>query len=156
MNDAVRLVPYTEQFLDRSWTWLRDPEIKALTMTPDFERDDQLRFFDSLPQRHDYRIWGVELLGKGLIGAAGLKNIEGASAEYWGYIGEKEYWGRGLGRQMLAAIEDQARALEIDRLRLIVAKENRRAVTLYRHSGYAVDDSAPDAETLTMTKALQG
>ena len=105
---TLRLVRYSETYLKKSWDWLQDPETKALTMTPDFARDDQRRFFDKLADRRDYRIWGVELTGEGPIGAAGLKHIDGKSAEYWGYIGEKAHWGRGLGKQMLSAIEKQA------------------------------------------------
>ena len=149
---TLRLVRYSETYLKKSWDWLQDPETKALTMTPDFARDDQRRFFDKLADRRDYRIWGVELTGEGPIGAAGLKHIDGKSAEYWGYIGEKAHWGRGLGKQMLSAIEKQARALAIDHLYLAVARDNFRAVSLYRSAGYIASEG-PD-EKLTMSKDI--
>ena len=44
-NHQVAFVEYTEEFLDLSWEWLNDPEIKLLTMTPDFSREDQRAFF---------------------------------------------------------------------------------------------------------------
>lgn len=148
----IRLAPFTIDFLDRSWEWLRDPEIKALTMTPDFDRADQRRFFESLPDRSDYRVWGVTLADGRPIGAAGMKNIDGACAEYWGYIGEKACWGQGLGQHMLAAIEKKALAMEIKQLYLTVTRLNARAVSLYRRAGYVAD--APNADPLRMTKAL--
>ena len=153
MTATLRLVRYSETYLEKSWDWLQDPETKALTMTPDFGRDDQRRFFDSLADRRDYRIWGVELTGEGPIGAAGLKHIDGKSAEYWGYIGEKAYWGQGLGQQILTAIEMKAAAMNIEQLYLAVDRENVRAVSLYNRSGYVADD--PEASPLRMTKALQ-
>ena len=38
----LSLVEYTEEFLELSWLWLSDPEIKELTMTPDFTKKEQL------------------------------------------------------------------------------------------------------------------
>ena len=152
MNGAIRLTPYCEIYLEKSWTWLRDPEIKALTMTPDFDRNDQRQFFNGLADRLDYKIWGVELAGEGPIGAAGLKNIAGGSAEYWGYLGEKSAWGQGLGKQMLAAIEVEAAAMGIYQLYLNVTHDNLRAICLYERAGYVTDD--PSVEILKMTKTL--
>ena len=76
------------------------------------------------------------MAGQGPIGAAGLKNIGGGSAEYWGYIGEKSLWGQGLGKQILAAIEAKAGAFGIDRLYLNVTHENLRAIALYKRAGF--------------------
>lgn len=148
----LALVPFDHHYLDLSWGWLADPEIKALTMTPDFDRADQQRFFDGLADRSDYTIWGVELDGARPIGADGLKRIDGNRAEYWGYIGDKDAWGQGLGKLMLAAIEAKAVAMGISRLYLRVASDNVRAVSLYARAGYTADD--PHAGMLTMTKAL--
>ncbi|CAA9528358.1 MAG: hypothetical protein AVDCRST_MAG31-2141 [uncultured Sphingomonas sp.] len=150
---AVRLVPFDRGFLDRSWVWLHDGETKRLTMTPDFTREDQRRFFESLPSRSDYRIWGVILDPEGAIGAAGLKHIGGGSAEYWGYIGEKSWWGRGLGGEMLAAVEAEARRLGLARLNLRVAAENIRAVRLYERAGF--ERSEERSGVLVMRKSVK-
>lgn len=150
---AVRLVPFDRPFLDRSWEWLRDQETKRLTMTPDFTSEDQQRFFNSLPTRSDYRVWGVVLAGGEPIGAAGLKNVTGGSAEYWGYIGEKPWWGQGLGGEMLAAVEAEARKLGLAELVLRVAADNVRAVRAYEKSGFQVAED--QAGVLTMSKSLE-
>jgi RimJ/RimL family protein N-acetyltransferase len=147
----IALVPFTRDYLDRSWTWLNDPDTKRLTMTPDFTREDQQRFFAGLP-RDDYRIWGIANEDGSPIGAAGLKNFRGETAEYWGYIGEPEYRGRGLGRAILASIEDEARKLDLRALDLRVADYNEAAIALYRKAGYA--ETGRDAGVLTMAKVL--
>lgn len=146
------LVPFTREFLDCSWNWLRDEETRYLTMTPEFTREDQGRFFDSLGERPDYRIWGVILQGAGPIGAAGLKNIGDENAEYWGYIGEKAWWGRGFGAQMVNAVEGEARKLGLKQLYLTVGRENVRAVRLYRRLGYR--ESNTSSSRLIMEKTL--
>lgn len=133
---SLRLAPYDRRFLDLSWDWLRDPEVKALTLTPDFSREDQIAFFDRLPGRADYHIWGVELDGTGPIGAAGLKNVRGHRAEYWGYIGERAWWGKGLGRQLMAVVEKKAVELGFTELDLKVSVDNPRAIALYEKTGY--------------------
>jgi RimJ/RimL family protein N-acetyltransferase len=150
---AVHLVRFDRAFLDRSWEWLQDQETKRLTMTPDFTREDQQRFFDSLPSRSDYRIWGVVLARGEPIGAAGLKNVAGSSAEYWGYIGEKPLWGRGLGGEMLAAVEAEARKLGLAELVLQVAANNVRAIRTYEKLRFQV--AGEQAGVLTMCKALE-
>ncbi len=129
--------PFDERFLERSWQWLRDPEIKRLTMTPDFTREQQQRWFQGLAAKPDYLIWG--LLCEGVpIGAVGLKHVADGQAEYWGYIGEREYWGAGLGREMMQFAFGQAAKLGLDALCLNVHRENARAIALYTKAGFRI------------------
>ncbi|HHQ5461068.1 TPA: GNAT family N-acetyltransferase, partial [Aeromonas hydrophila] len=93
-SEQLELVTYSREFLDLSWYWLNDPEIKKLTGTPTFTRQQQEEFFVSLP-RSNYLVWGLMYQNKP-IGVIGLKNIDNVSAEYFGYIGEKNLWGKGL------------------------------------------------------------
>jgi RimJ/RimL family protein N-acetyltransferase len=136
LSARVRLVSYSREYLERSWEWLNDPEVKRLTLTPDFTQLDQISFFEALPARSDYRVWGLELEGDGPIGAAGIKNISSGTGEYWGYIGEKQHWGQGLGRSILGLVEAEAAALGINELDLRVAPYNLRAISLYEKCGY--------------------
>ena len=134
-DSMLSLSSYDRACLDRSWEWLRDPEIRALTMTPEFTREDQLHFFESLPTRSGYHIWGLSLDGRP-VGAAGLKNVRGACAEYWGYLGERDCWGKGLGKQLMLLIEAEARKLGLSSLDLRVLATNSRAISLYLKMGY--------------------
>ena len=135
----IILEPYDRTYLDLSWNWLRDPEIKALTLTPDFTREQQQAFFASLAGRADYRIWGVASDAGEKIGAAGIKHIDGPNGEFWCYIGERDYWGRGVGGQILTLCEDQARALGIERLIMIAATDNMRSVKAFEKMGFGLD-----------------
>ncbi len=126
------LVDYNLIFLKKSWIWLSDPEIKALTLTPDFTEEDQLNFFNSLPGRKNYWIKGI-LENDMPIGVIGLKNIDipEKSAEYWGYIGEKEFWGKGIGKFMMNQAFKKAKDLGLKKLFLKVSNQNIRAKNLY-------------------------
>lgn len=142
---------FTEDFLALSSTWLRDPEICRLTATPPFSAEEQQTWFKSLAARKDYRIWGIHC-GSRKIGACGLKNISDKSAEYWGYIGEKEFWGRGLGKRLVSYCIEKARELGLSSLCLRVISENTRARRLYLASGF--QESGREADMLIMTLSL--
>ena len=135
------LVDYSLIFLDKSWEWLNDPEIKALTMTPDFTREQQLSFFESLPERKNYWIRGIAEDGIPA-GAMGLKHITDHDAEYWGYIGEKKFWGKGIGSFMIGEAIKKAKLLGLRQLYLHVDPQNERAKQLYIRKGFQLNTIA--------------
>ncbi|MCW2473042.1 MULTISPECIES: GNAT family N-acetyltransferase [unclassified Symbiopectobacterium] len=134
----LSLVKYDDEFLELSWFWLNDLEIKNLTMTPDFTREQQKNFYNTLGARGDYKIYGVVYDGH-KIGAAGIKNIEGTTGEYWGYIGDKSYWGRGIGTTLIKEIIQVAQRDGMKKLTLKVFSTNQRAFFLYKKCGFVVD-----------------
>lgn len=133
----LRFVKYDKAFLEKSWEWLKDSEVKELTMTPDFTKREQADFFSSLPSRNDYFIKGIEYKGKP-IGACGLKSITNTTAEYWGYIGEKDYWGKGIGSLIIDFIVNQSLHLELKSIYLNVNSNNLRAIKSYERYGFNI------------------
>lgn len=150
----IRLTRYDRAYLDKSWDWLRDPEIKTLTLTPDFTREQQSAFFDALPGRRDYKIWGVAADHCEKIGAAGIKHINGADGEFWCYIGEREWWGRGIGGRILELCEEQALLLGIYRLIMVAAASNARSVKAFEKMGFVIDDVVPGEGLVQLSKPL--
>lgn len=147
----ISLVPYDRNCLDHSWKWLSDPEIRELTMTPEFTREQQISFFESLPHREGYSIWGVAF-NEQLIGAAGLKNQRAAIAEYWTYIGEREFWGKGHGRHIFKSVEEKARLMGLTSLEMKVTKENARSIALHASLGFVLDPATEGDAVLRMVK----
>jgi RimJ/RimL family protein N-acetyltransferase len=131
----TQLVPFDERYLECTWSWLQDPEIKQLTMAPEFSRESQREWFAGLAHRQDYKIWGVEFSGQP-IGTFGIKGIHGRTGEYWGYIGEKQYWGKGIGHWMMQVAREKAIELGLECLWLKVLRSNTRAVRLYKSVGF--------------------
>src|SRR5215216_5040855 len=82
-RSSAQAVPFDERFLERSSRWLRDEEIRHLTLTPSFTRDQQLAWYASLAERSDYLIWGIEYGGEP-VGAFGLKGLDGMSGDTGG------------------------------------------------------------------------
>lgn len=148
----VELVSYDRCYFEKSKLWLEDEEVNRLTDTGELpDEAARLRWFESLPSKSDYLIWGVAIEGQS-IGACGLKHIRDSKAEYWGYIGEKSYWGKGLGSSMLSCIEQKAIDLNIEELYLTVLVNNIRAVRLYRKNGF-IENGIADGY-YSMTKRL--
>lgn len=131
----IKIVKFDEVFLKKSWTWLNDPIIKQMTNTPQFSKEDQRKWFHTLHGNKKYKIWGITIDHK-KIGACGLKNIAKNKAEYWGYIGEKEYWGKGYGKKIIELIEKKAKTISIKYIHLSVRQDNIRAVSLYYKAGF--------------------
>lgn len=135
--DDIQFIKYSHDFLELSKKWLSDPEIKRLTMTPDIQEEEQERWFHGLEQRKDYFIRGITADGN-LIGAVGIKHIDfqERTGEYWGYIGEKQYIGRGIGKLMVTQMCREGKKMNLDILYLKVAEYNVRAYQLYLKQGF--------------------
>jgi RimJ/RimL family protein N-acetyltransferase len=134
----LKFVEYSRLFLDKSWNWLNDKEIKELTLTPDFTKEDQIKFFNSLENNKQYYIRGI-MLDDIPIGACGLKHITNKDGEYWGYIGNKNYWSKGLGIQILNYIIKYAIGIGLDSIYLNVSKDNQRAYKLYKKNLFEIE-----------------
>jgi len=134
---SLSFVEYTEVFLEKSWIWLNDTEIKKLTLTPTFTKEQQVRFFKTIKERDEYLIKGI-LFNSSPIGACGLKNIDkqNQTAEFWTYIGEKQMWGKKLGVRILDEMLNHARILDLKSITLKVSVDNIRAISLYEKIGF--------------------
>lgn len=152
-TSKLHLVDFDIVCLNKSWEWLSDPGLRQLTLSPEFTREEQLRFYDSIKSRDDYNIWGVFLDGFGLIGVAGLKNCRLTLAEYWGYIGERNLWGKGLGKRMISIVEEKAKGLGFTQLELKVSITNERAIALYKKTGFTIDPHGDADGCLRMYKS---
>ena len=139
-SENLSFVVYDQTFLDASYKWLQNPKLRHLTNTPPVERAKQLEWFATLPERHDYLIWGISLNGVA-IGACGLKHVDQQQAEYWGYIGLEEFWGKGLGRQIVEFCLREAKKRSLQRIWLTVNADNKRAIALYEKTGFVTINS---------------
>lgn len=139
-TENLTLVEYKENILEKSWIWLNDPEIKELTQTPNFSKDDQENWFKTLETSENYFIKGLKYHDE-IIGVAGLKHIDKniGTAEYFGYIGEKKYWGNGLSKEILTLILAEAKnQFQLKSVYLKVSCNNVRAIRAYENFGFRI------------------
>lgn len=128
---------FTKGFFHASIGWLSDPEIKKFMNVPDSSSEDQMAWFKTLSSKKDYFIWGIGIDNQ-KVGAFGLKNIINKQAEFWGYIGERKYWGKGIGNWMLQTAQAKAEELKIDEIHLKVLTDNYKAINLYFKHGFRI------------------
>lgn len=148
----LSLVPFTEAYFHQSGIWLNDPELMQLIDASPASEEDRRSWFRALPSKSNYLVWGVALRDKP-IGVAGLKNIDGHRAEYFGYIGIKERRGNGYGISMINMIDNHARLLKIETTYLKVLFENYIAINLYFKAGYKIIGTI-DGRLYQMEKSL--
>lgn len=134
----IEIVKFDTTFLEYSWKWLNDPEIREMTNTPYFNKKEQENWYHRLLETDNYLIWGIQI-DKTPIGACGLKNISKIDCEYWGYIGEKEYWGNGVGSFILQKLIEKAIEMKIQSIWLKVLKSNKRAIRLYEKMEFSLE-----------------
>lgn len=133
----IDLVPFDKLYLDKSYIWLNDAEIQALIGGPTVvTHEGQESWFTLIQNDPTYQIWGIECDGI-KIGACGIKHIDNEKriGEYWGYIGEKKYWGN-KGHLILVKVYQKAHELGLEKLILNVLKSNIRAIRLYENEGF--------------------
>jgi RimJ/RimL family protein N-acetyltransferase len=131
----ISLGDFNKKLLPLTKKWLEDEEIRRLTNTPVFSEISQLEWFRSLGGKTDYKIWSIKV-NNIPVGACGLKNITPIDCEYWGYVGEKDYWGKGIGKKVLDIIEKKAKKLNLESIWLQVLENNERAISLYQKKGF--------------------
>lgn len=149
---GLAAVDYDERFLEASWHWLNEPNTRRLSQTPVFTREEQRDWFNSLTNRRDYCIWGIEL--KGIpIGALGLKHIENENAECWAYIGDKSLWGKGIGSWIVPEIFERAKERGLKQLSACVLEGNKRVIRLCKAYGFV--ETARDGVVILMKKDLR-
>jgi RimJ/RimL family protein N-acetyltransferase len=104
-------VPFDETYLKRSAQWLQDPELNEMIRGAPYDPVAQRAWFEGLPDREDYVVWGMECDGVP-VGVTGLKEIGVADGcKHWLYIADPESRGLGIGRWAFeeALIEIRAR-----------------------------------------------
>jgi len=142
----LKLDIFDEEVLQLSFDWLNDTEVKFLTKTPDLSREGQQNWFRSLPNRNDYLVKCVKA-NNTAVGVVGLKKIDFnvCEAEYFGYIGDKAYWGKGIGKWMLAKAINLAQNKQLAKVYLNVIAENYVAINLYFKMGFKIISYTPNS-----------
>ena len=142
----LKLDIFDEEVLKLSFDWLSDAEVKFLTKTPDLSREIQQNWFNDLPSRKDYLVRSVKADNLA-IGVFGLKKIDynAREAEYFGYIGNKSYWGKGIGKWMLAKAINLAQNKQLAKVYLNVIAENYVAINLYFKMGFKIISYTPNS-----------
>lgn len=136
----VELVPFGKKHLKDSRLWMNDREIcrlfkrvyKPLTVAR------QRQWYKKLLKDKTQLVFAIEVDGV-YVGNVGLKNIDylNKKAEYYIFIGNKNYWNRGIGtistQKFLSYIKKH---LRLHKIYLHVDQFNLGARKLYQKTGF--------------------
>ncbi len=135
-----------------SVAWRNDPEVFRFTgNTYDHEItiENELEWIDKVITRDCERRYAIEADGK-YIGNIYLTDIEKGSARYHIFIGDKQYWGKGVASRASKELLDIAfNELNLNKVSLKVNRQNFSAVRLYERLGFKEIDGS-DAEWMGM------
>jgi RimJ/RimL family protein N-acetyltransferase len=134
----VKIRPLEEKDAYTSVKWRNIPEIWALTgSSPDREItiEDELVWIKRVTNDGSKRF---AILADGVyVGNVYLTDIEGGVGEYHIFIGDKDYWGKGVARkaseQIIAFGRDE---LKLKAITLQVREDNAGAFHLYKSLGF--------------------
>lgn len=147
--ENVDFLKFDEIFLEKSWQWITSEPVKTLIDAEETTKEQQLEWYKKLETRTDYLIEGINYKSRP-IGAWGLKKITVDKAEYFGYIGEPEFWGLGIGKLIMAQAINEAKRRNLKLLYLHVLNFNERALRLYRRFGFIENPEKSEGMLLYM------
>jgi RimJ/RimL family protein N-acetyltransferase len=142
----VTLAPLQPQHVAHFYHWLRDPEVieYSLSVFQTLKTTQQIdQWFAATLQQEKTLNLGIYLEEtNALIGYAGLSGISTTnhSGEYFIFIGEKAWWGKGVG----TAVTKQVLALgftqfPLNRIMLTVSELNTGGWKAYAKAGFVVE-----------------
>lgn len=123
--------------------WNNDPELQKL-MDADYPLtlEECRDWFSALRRNPQHRLWAILDSGGELIGEVELQNIawRRGEAELRIRIGEKAYWNKGYGTDVIRTLLTHAFAeLKLRSIYLRVYRFNRRAIHCYLKCGFRIE-----------------
>lgn len=134
-----------------SYKWRNDAEIWKYTsskpdryITPEMETE----WITKALMNKDEKRYAILADGK-YVGNIQLVKIKNHQADFHIFIGEKDYWGKGVAQKALKLVLDEAKKNNIRQINLECYKENVAAYHLYKKFGF---EEATDNEKSPMIK----
>ncbi|MDQ1167515.1 GNAT family N-acetyltransferase [Flavobacterium sp. SORGH_AS_0622] len=156
----VLIRPLEEKDSYISWKWRNDSEIwkytgsrPNLTITPEIELEWIKKVLQD-PSSKRFAITADDVY----VGNIQLTNIQEKEAEYHIFIGDKNFFGKGIAFLATQQIIRYAlNVLQLEKIYLEVKNENYKAVSLYERSGFEVISKSEDGirMILVLEKALK-
>jgi RimJ/RimL family protein N-acetyltransferase len=142
----VKLAPLQPEHVAHFYGWLRDPEVIEYSLSA-FQamrtREQIDQWFAATLQQPNCLNLGIYLAETNvLIGYAGISGISTTnhSGEYFIFIGEKAWWGKGVGTAVTQQIVTIGFATyPLNRVMLTVSELNTGGVKAYTKAGFVVE-----------------
>lgn len=135
----ITIRPLEEKDAYTSWKWRNDPEVFAKTgrrYSGPVTLEDELNWISTVLGRSDERRFAILAEGK-YIGNVYLTDITQNEAEIGIFIGNKNYWKKGVATKTYKLIFDYAfKSLNINNIKSIIRIENEDSIKLHEKMGF--------------------
>lgn len=157
MSSTVFLRPLVLEDANVSCHWRNNPEIWKFTgFVPDvpITNDIERKWITEVLKKTDQRRFAICLIeNQKYIGNVQLLKITKKSAEFHLFIGEPEYWGKGIGKEATGLMMDFAfLELGLENVILQVDKENFAAIAIYKKHGFVEVEVENHRNVMRVTK----
>ena len=147
----VTIRPLREEDAYTSVKWRNDPEVIKYTgniYKNEITLDTELNWIRKvIKNENEYRC--AIIADDAYVGNIYLTDITNESAHYHIFIGNKDYWGKGVAKKASELILQQAfHVLKLKKVYLRVKKQNKAALYLYQKIGFITQSE--DEEWLEM------
>lgn len=151
----VTIRPLEERDAYTSVKWRNDPEVfkyTGNTYPHTITIENELEWIRKvMAKANDYRC--AIMADNVYVGNIYLTDINAEFATYHIFIGNKDYWGKGIAKEASLLILDYAFSiLNLKSISLRVKKENRTAYSLYKKLGFMVDSAQDIWVSMTIIK----
>jgi RimJ/RimL family protein N-acetyltransferase len=139
MEPIVTIRPLMEEDAKFSYVWRNDKEVFRYTgnvYNHEISYEMELAWIRKvISKEDDYRC--AILVDNEYVGNIYLTDISKTSAVYQIFIGNKQYWGKGVAKKASLLILDYAKeVLKLKRVELEVRCQNAKAIKLYKSLGF--------------------
>jgi len=140
VGERIYLSPVNPEDNEKYVEWLNDLKLSLnLTMAPKIISLEKEKEILENMSKEGYNFAIVEKNEDKLIGNCGLMDVEfvHGTAELGIFIGEKDYWNKGYGTEVINLLLDYAfNILNLNNIMLKVHSFNKRAVKCYKKCGF--------------------
>jgi RimJ/RimL family protein N-acetyltransferase len=140
---TIRLRPLEKRDIELKVKWYNDPRVnKTLILNEKLDLAKSLEWFDKAKNddsRRDFIIETKDGEPVGLTGLLGIDRIHG-TAECFCVIGEKEFWGKGIGTQVHSLLIQWAfDELNLHKIWAVVYTNNAAVLKLVKKLGFEIE-----------------
>jgi RimJ/RimL family protein N-acetyltransferase len=159
MSGKIHLKPFEMVNMQQTFIWIQNPELRTTFSMrgypPNWET--HVNYFNNKLKDRAQKVFAIYFLEQEKerhIGNCGLKNIDGDEAEFWIYIGEVVYKGKGLGTKASKEIFNIAfNEMKLKKLYLYVSDFNIVASRMYKSFGFKLVEFDKKSKVLWADRA---
>lgn len=146
-GDKIILRPVKMSDAQRFFKWMSDPDVNKFTTRKSITLKEEKIWITNIQKRKKEKIFAIDTIEKIHIGSVGLNciNKQDENAVLGIFIGDKNYWGKGYGKDILATLLNYSfNNLKLHRIGLSVYDYNKRALNLYKKLGFKAEGNKRD------------